>query len=201
MTGTWRRLRKIFVHNVLHADDTPHRIAIGVAAGLFAGFLPTPALQTVVAIAMAALVRGNKLVAIPMVWITNPVTFLPIYSLCYYVGHGLVGTRPNPDAPEATTHVVGPVQQLLDNGISSALESSFWHEAMNSLTRIGVEMWVGCSLVGFITGTIGYFATRWAVVHYRARHHHLLAELAAQRRARRAARERTKSVHAQGPAA
>ena len=27
----WKRLKNFFIHRVLHVDDTPHRIALGVA--------------------------------------------------------------------------------------------------------------------------------------------------------------------------
>ena len=79
VTAIWRKSRRFIVHRVLHADDTPHRIALGVAAGLFIGLTPTVGFQMVLAVALAAALRANKVVCIPMVWITNPFTIIPIY--------------------------------------------------------------------------------------------------------------------------
>ena len=37
----WRRLKQIVFHNILHLDDTPHRIAWGVFLGAMIAFTPT----------------------------------------------------------------------------------------------------------------------------------------------------------------
>ena len=80
MSDIWRRTRRFLIVKVLHANDTPHRIALGIAIGVFIGLTPTVGLQMIIALALATALRANKVVCIPMVWITNPVTLVPIYS-------------------------------------------------------------------------------------------------------------------------
>ena len=84
----WRSARRFIFKRILHADDTPHRIALGVAISTFVGFSPIMGMQTVVSIALAALFRANKAVCLPFVWITNPVTFVPVYWSCWETRRG-----------------------------------------------------------------------------------------------------------------
>jgi uncharacterized protein len=63
------------IRRVLHLSDTPHRIAIGSAAGLFVMPLPIPG-QFVLGPVLAKLVRGNVVASIPWTWVNNPFTVL-----------------------------------------------------------------------------------------------------------------------------
>ena len=70
----WEKARNILVHRVLGVDDSPHRIALGVAVAFFVAWTPTLGFQMVLAIALATVLRANKAVTVPIVWLTNPVT-------------------------------------------------------------------------------------------------------------------------------
>lgn len=47
-------------HNLMYEDATPNKIAMGFAVGLFTSFYPAPVVDTVVALALAFMVRGNR---------------------------------------------------------------------------------------------------------------------------------------------
>ena len=79
------RARKFIYHNVLHADDPPHRLALGAAIGVFVAFTPTVGLQMMLTVSLAWLLRANKVIGLPVVWISNPATLVPIYYSCYVV--------------------------------------------------------------------------------------------------------------------
>ena len=61
----------------------------GIALGLFVGLLPLPA-QTAIAVLAALLLRINVPLAAVSVWITNPITFGPIFYLEYRIGAALL---------------------------------------------------------------------------------------------------------------
>lgn len=74
----WRRARFVVVRairGVLHLSDTPHRIAIGSAAGLFVMPLPIPG-QVLLGPLLARLIGGNLVASIPWTWLNNPFTVL-----------------------------------------------------------------------------------------------------------------------------
>lgn len=63
-----------------------------VALGVFCAFIPVPMQMPLAAIA-AILFRVNILVAVPMVWLSNPLTIAPMYYFCYLVGAEILGTQ------------------------------------------------------------------------------------------------------------
>jgi hypothetical protein len=72
-----------------------------IALGLFCAFIPLP-IQMVLAAIGAIWFRVNILIAVPVVWITNPVTIPPMFYSAYLVGAWLLGTPPNDFAFELT---------------------------------------------------------------------------------------------------
>lgn len=67
--------------------------SLAVALGMFCAFIPVP-FQMVIAAAGAIWIRANVLLAVPMVWISNPVTMGPLYYFCYLVGAEMLGLEP-----------------------------------------------------------------------------------------------------------
>lgn len=63
----------------------------GLALGMFCAFIPLP-MQMVIAAAGAFLFRVNILIAVPTVWISNPVTMPPIFYFCYLLGSYMLNT-------------------------------------------------------------------------------------------------------------
>jgi uncharacterized protein (DUF2062 family) len=63
-----------------------------MAVGMFCAFMPVPFQMLLAAIA-AITFRVNILVAVPLVWISNPITIAPIFYFCYYIGAIILGTE------------------------------------------------------------------------------------------------------------
>ena len=75
-------------------DGSPAHRARGLAAGVFTGCLPFFGLQIVLGVALAAALRGNRLLAAAGTWISNPLTTLPLCWLNYQLGALLIGPGP-----------------------------------------------------------------------------------------------------------
>lgn len=108
-------------------------VAGGVAAGLFSAFLPMP-FEMVVAAVLAMLFRVNLPIAVVLVWISNPFTWVPLYGGAYLVGAWLLGQD-----PVALSEV-----QLT------------W------LLKQAAPLWLGCVVVGTVTAVTGFGLTRLA---------------------------------------
>ncbi len=67
--------------------------SLAVALGMFCAFIPVP-FQMVIAAACAIWIRANILVAVPLVWISNPFTMGPLYYFCYLIGIEMLGLEP-----------------------------------------------------------------------------------------------------------
>lgn len=150
-----RRCKRFLVHNLLHADDPPHKIALGAALGMFVAFTPTVGFQMVIVVFLAWMFRANKLAGVPIVWITNPVTVVPIYYPCYLLGAFLLGTE------ILTVDQWPTVEQL---------SGSWWHKVTTfwnfTLTIFG-PLWVGGCVIGLVTGGITYVIAFVGISKYR----------------------------------
>jgi uncharacterized protein (DUF2062 family) len=153
-------------HRILHADDTPHRIALGLAIGMFVALTPTIGLQMVIALAVAAALRANKAACIPVVWITNPFTAVPIYSFCWLLGAKALSTNGEANL-QAVIERIGTVAALPT--WSRLLDWGFWSGVITLLVDLGTELWLGCCLAGVVSGGLVYGLSRWGIATYRRR--------------------------------
>jgi len=71
--------------------DTPHRISMAFALGIFIGMSPLFGVHTLLGLAVAYVFRLNKLVTIVGVYVTNPWTIIPIYTFSTWVGAKCLG--------------------------------------------------------------------------------------------------------------
>lgn len=151
------RCRRSVVKHVLHADDPPHRLALGVAIAMFVTFTPTIGFQSALVIFLAVLFRANKVVGLPLVWISNPATFVPIYYPCYRIGLRITGgTRVSRQWWRELTR---PPEDYLP-----AMQF-YW----SRLTDIIVPLTIGCVVVAIPVAIVSYFLTYQAIVRYRHR--------------------------------
>ncbi len=88
-----RRWLKHAYLRVMRTKAPPHTIAMGVACGVFGGFLPALPpipLQSAVALALAFILRGSKVPAVIATFISNPLNWVFFYWLQFKVGKHFV---------------------------------------------------------------------------------------------------------------
>ncbi len=170
----WRRFRQIAYHNILHLDDTPHRIAWGVLLGAMIAFTPTLGFQIVIYLPVAVLVGANKVSGIPILFISNPFTAVPLYYTTWSVGAAVL--HPEKEVTQATikTWLGNTGRALKDGGAERLLDAEFWADSGRLLLNTGAELWMGALVCGLVVGLPLYFITRWglnAVRHLREARH------------------------------
>ena len=182
---TFWQIERFVVYRVLHADDTPHRLALGIALGLFIAWTPTIGVQMVLVLLAASVFKANRIVGLPIVWISNPLTAVPIYYVNYALGRfliGLFGDRPM----QSYEQVENAFSQLYNNW-GRFYEAQFWKMLGGALVDISLEIWVGSVIIGLVLGLIGYVVSYRVIVWYRA--HSPLFHLRRIRLARRQKRQ------------
>ncbi|MFH1090530.1 MAG: DUF2062 domain-containing protein [Pseudomonadota bacterium] len=113
----YRRIRYTYLRLIL-LPDTPHRVALGLAAGVFTGLLPIIPFQSITGIALAWVLRGSK-IAVPIgALITNPLTIPFFYPAFYYLGRTLTPFGRRTHLPEHWA-----LTDLLNLGTDAALAS------------------------------------------------------------------------------
>lgn len=123
--------------SIFQIKDTPHRIAVAFALGVFVGISPLLGFHTIGAFFLAWVFGLNRLVAVVGVYITNPWTIVPIYSFSLWVGARLIGIKqilPEVDWGDVTFIYI-----------------------LDKLTPLVLPFFVGTFVVGAISAIAGYF--------------------------------------------
>jgi len=79
--------------SILKIKESPRRIALAFALGVFIGISPFLGLHYISAILLAWLFRLNKLVAVVGVSVNNPWTIVPISTFCVWIGAKMMGIK------------------------------------------------------------------------------------------------------------
>jgi uncharacterized protein (DUF2062 family) len=107
---------------------TRQSTAKGIAIGLFCAFLPMP-FEMIPAIFLAIYLGGNMPFALAGIWISNPLTWVPLYTPCYLLGANILNIQP------VAIHKI----TILQFG---------WHY---------VALWLGCLIVGLVVSLSAHF--------------------------------------------
>jgi uncharacterized protein (DUF2062 family) len=154
---------------ILHVDDTPQRIARGVAVGFWVAFTPFLGLHMVLALALAVVLKANRAMAVLSVWVSNPFTFLPIHVPAYLVGRFfLVKFHPASVEPDQIGELLNSIFSF--SSLLTRLHTpTFWKNAAEVFGKIGLEVTIGGFVLGTLAAGIGYFATYRIVTTHRAK--------------------------------
>lgn len=126
---------------------TPRTMGMGVAIGFFFAFL-IPVGQIFLAVALAVILRGNLLMAASSTFITNPLTFPPIYYLAWKVGCWLLSWLPQPMLEHAE-HLAEETP-IISPGLASSVGAA------------GAELALGLVTLAILAAPLGYLAG-WAM--------------------------------------
>ncbi len=152
------RIKRFFIYRVLSLNDTPHRIALGVAVGIFITWTPTMGFQMILTVLLATLLRAHKFVGIPFVWISNPLTMIPVYGPSYFIGGRLLGGGYSwATFTEAMQHAINHQDGWI------AQTKACWVAVL----KVFWPLWTGSLVVALILGGIAYVWIYYGVIAYR----------------------------------
>jgi len=131
--GTVRLFRGVLNNpNLWHLNR--HSVALAVAVGLFAAFIPVP-VQMILAAAGAIVFGCNLPVSVVVVWVSNPITMAPLLFAAYKFGIWLIGGSPK----------------------SIQFEMSVdW--MLTKLVDVWQPLLLGCFSLGLATALVGYIS-------------------------------------------
>ena len=95
----WKRSISYIGKRVLRLSGSPHAIAAGFAAGVFASFTPFLFFHFLISFFVAFLIGGNILAAALGTAVGNPLTFPAIYLSSYKVGNFILRLEPSDRLP------------------------------------------------------------------------------------------------------
>lgn len=89
-----KRSARYWYLSLLRIKAPTHAIAMGLALGVFIGFLPIIPFQTVVVLVLAFFLRCSKIAAVLGTWVSNPADMVFLYYLAHRIGGLLVPVSP-----------------------------------------------------------------------------------------------------------
>jgi uncharacterized protein (DUF2062 family) len=147
----WKRSARYIGKRVMRLSGSPHAIAAGFAAGVFASFTPFLGFHFIISFVVAFLIGGNMIAAALGNGVGNPLMLPVIWLTSYKVGSVVLGLGPT-DAPREE--------------ISKSLAS----KSLDAIVPLLQPMTVGGALLGIAFGLVSYALVWWGVrVYQRAR--------------------------------
>ena len=158
----WRRM--------LRLRASPHEIALGAAAGVFAAFTPFLGFQMLLAAILALSFRVNVPAALLGTFAGNPLSWPAIWTASYVAGAWMLGND-----PALSAEYVSKSAEVLAAAASNPTPVAS-DAAASTLGPHVKSLVLGSLLVGLIAALISYYPTRRAVRRFqRRRRAHLLA--------------------------
>jgi uncharacterized protein (DUF2062 family) len=158
--GGFRRATRYVVHRMRRLPDRPHRIARGVFAGSFIGFMPLPGLQFLGAAGLTWLMRGNILAALLATFNSNPIT-TPFFAVgAISLGHWMLGVE-TPLSSEAIGSAFADASvEVWDNVKAMFTEApTHWEGLANFWHTVYVPYFIGALIPAVLLSLIGYYIT------------------------------------------
>lgn len=165
------RLKQV-VKSLARSRSSSHSIALGAALGFFLGMAPIMGIQMIVAVAIATLINANRISAVLPVWITNPVSFVPVYGFNYWLGHIILGRGLSLD------EYLAVLENAKNAGVELAKTQGFfaglWETVVDGSLALVASGWeafgvflFGCTLSGLICAVIAYPLTYYVIERLR----------------------------------
>ena len=161
---SFSRSIRYIAKRVLRLTATPHAIAAGVAAGVFASWTPFIGFHFIMSFVIAYLIAGNMVAAAIGTSFGNPVTFPFIWTSCYGLGTFIL------DQEAVADRHINLVRLFRHLDVAD-----LWQPVLKPMLVGGIPL-------GLVFAAIFYGITYWGVNAFRTR-----------RRLRMAARARARS--------
>lgn len=161
---SWARSIRYMALRLKRLPASPHRIAVGFAAGVFAVFTPFLGFQLLIGVTLAWALRGSTFASLVGSFAGNPLTYPAIWFSTYNVGTTLV------DGP-ATLRLVD-----LQNR-AEAVSAAVNHASLNAIMIALQNLWTlvkpmaaGSLPIGGVAAILAYMGVRRLVRSARDAH-------------------------------
>ncbi len=164
--GGWRRAVWYILYRVRRLPDPAHKIARGIAAGVFTCFTPFFGMHFVLAVLLAWLIRGNVMAALLATFFGNPITFPFIIAVSMEAGAWLLD-RPSLPLPLVLSAFSDAALELWQNVMAIFTDApTRWGSLSGFFDRFFLTYLVGGLIPGFVTAIAFYFLSNPALHAY-----------------------------------
>ncbi len=165
--GGWTRAVSYVLHRLRRLPDPPHKIARGVAAGVFVCFTPFFGFHFFLAAILSFVIQGNILAAIMATFFGNPITFPIIATLAVDLGAWMLGLPGGMQLPGIVGAFSNASIEMWYNFTAMFTgEVTHWNRLDQFFETVFIPYLVGGIIPGVFTGLAFYVITRPVIEAY-----------------------------------
>lgn len=174
--GGWGRAVSYVWHRLRRIPDPPHKVARGIAAGVFASFTPLFGFHFLLAAATAWVLRGSVLAALLSTLFGNPLTFPLIAGLSMATGNWMLGRDSSLPVGEILAAFGRASAELWRNFVALFTpDPTHWDGLALFFDRVFLPYALGGLIPGLLAGIAAYFLSEPVVEMYQKRRRKRLA--------------------------
>ena len=183
--GGWARASRYIAYRVRRLPDPAHKIARGIACGVFVCWTPLYGLHFLMSAGLAWAIGGNILAALLATFFGNPLTFPIIAAISVEFGVWILGREPVP-LPHIVSAFSFATAELWSNfGAIFTRDTMEWGRLTLFFRTVFWPYLVGGILPGLAAGVVAYYVSHPFIHAYqRARISRLQRKIAKMRAAK-----------------
>ena len=140
------------IRSLIEVEDSPRRIALGFAVGVFLGFSPLLGLHTILGLVVAYAVGFNRIVVLAGVYSCNPWILAPYYGFATWFGVQLLGVEGD--------------HSLKSVNVLEIFQPEFWHW-LASQWQLLLPAFIGSTILCTALALIAYPVALRVILKYR----------------------------------
>lgn len=165
--GGWTRAVSYLYYRMRRLPDPPHRIARGIAAGVFVCFTPFFGFHFILAATICLLMQGNVVAAILATFFGNPITFPIIAIVSVELGYWMLGLQGGLSLPHIVNGFSHASLELWNNFTAIFTDKQAHWESLDWFFHwVFLPYLVGGIIPGIICGMVGYSVGHRVVTVY-----------------------------------
>lgn len=185
--GGYLRAIWYILYRIRRLPDQPHRIARGIAAGIFVSFTPFFGFHFVIGAGLAWLMGGNVVASLLATFIGNPVTFPFIMTLSVELGNYMLGYHGGIPLREIVDSFARASVELWNNlGAVFTDRTAHWSSLVRFFHHVFWPYFIGGLIPGIAAALAGYYLSLPVISAYQKRRKKKLKERVEKLREQRA---------------
>lgn len=154
---SWSRSARYVFLRLKRLPSSPHRIAVGAAAGVFAVFTPFLGAQMILATVLAVVMRGSIVASFLASFVGNPLTYPIIWFATYNLGNLMLGDTATGQLVDLRARF-----EVFGDSIVSGRPQAIL-DALGTIWPILKPMAVGALPLGTLAAALAYAGIRRAI--------------------------------------
>lgn len=175
----WKRAITYLGHRLKRLPDSPHKISLGLAVGVWLCFSPFFGLHMVLSVLLSYILRANIIAALLGTMLSAPPPiFVLIIAINFKIGAWMTGTPEAPETGGSILHLFREASLDLWHNLKSVFSGEVvdWTNLIEFFHSIVMPYTIGGIVPGTVSAVVAYFMSKPLIYAYQHRRRGRLLE-------------------------